>query len=77
VQQQRNGGGSDARAGAVPGRPVLDVPGWQDTHLARSTMMGLQSAAPSVPQRLRIFSGTSNQVGGWGVRLERGLFQPF
>lgn len=53
---------SNGRPGFVPGRAVLEVPGWQDSLLARSTLsMHPEQPAPS---RLRIFSGTSNPVGG-------------
>eukprot|EP00878_Enallax_costatus_P014021 GHUV01014663.1.p1 GENE.GHUV01014663.1~~GHUV01014663.1.p1 ORF type:complete len:201 (+),score=16.93 GHUV01014663.1:222-824(+) len=45
--------------GFVPGRPVLEVPGWKDRYTqaaaASSSMMNSLS-------RLRIFSGTSNPV---------------
>ncbi|KIZ07375.1 ribose-phosphate pyrophosphokinase [Monoraphidium neglectum] len=53
-----NGAGTVGRLGAVPGRPILDVAGWQDSILARSSM-GLQPQQ-QMPPRLRIFSGTSN-----------------
>jgi hypothetical protein len=45
--------------GYVPGRAVLDVPGWQDSLLARSALGAPQQFVSS---RLRIFSGTSNPV---------------
>lgn len=49
--------------GRVPGRPVLEVPGWQDQLASRVAPQGFHAPPPS---RLRIFSGTSNQVGGGG-----------
>ncbi|KAI8470571.1 MAG: ribose-phosphate pyrophosphokinase [Monoraphidium minutum] len=47
------------RPGFVPGRAVLDVPGWQDSLMARSSALGMAPQQP-LPSRLRIFSGTSN-----------------
>lgn len=43
--------------GFVPGRPVLEVPGWKD----RFTQAASASTFNSL-SRLRIFSGTSNPV---------------
>jgi hypothetical protein len=66
---------ANGRAGFVPGRPVLDVPGWADTTLARATAMGLAPQQP-ISTRLRIFAGTSNPVRGgqgWGVRFFWGV----
>jgi hypothetical protein len=63
--------------GFVPGRPVLEVPGWRD-RLTQS------AAGPNsnynAMSRLRIFSGTSNPVraslgsggGWWGGSVGRG-----
>lgn len=66
-----NGGSGTAtangRAGFVPGRAVLEVPGWQDSLLARTAPAAAGSAQAPVPSRLRIFSGTSNQVGPPGA----------
>ncbi|KIY99467.1 ribose-phosphate pyrophosphokinase, partial [Monoraphidium neglectum] len=43
--------------GRVPGRAVLEVPGWQDSRPARAAAPHL---AHPVRSRLRLFSGTSN-----------------
>lgn len=54
-----NGNGSTA--GYVPGRPVLDVPGW-DARQARNYHPSSASQQANPLSRLRIFSGTSNQT---------------
>jgi hypothetical protein len=68
--------------GRVPGRAVLEVPGWQDSRPARAAAPHL---AHPVRSRLRLFSGTSNPVssgrphgaggaagaGGRGQRISR------
>jgi len=53
--------------GRVPGRPVLEVPGWEDSPAGRSRVgygAAWQPQQQSPSSRMRIFSGTSNQVGG-------------
>jgi hypothetical protein len=62
-----------ARPGCVPGRPVLEVAGWEDpVRQGRGTSAApqLQQQARS-PSSLRIFSGTSNQVGEDGGSRDR------
>ncbi|GBF94556.1 ribose-phosphate pyrophosphokinase [Raphidocelis subcapitata] len=51
---------TNGRAGFVPGRAVLEVPGWQDSLQARTAPATSSSALGPLPSRLRIFSGTSN-----------------
>ena len=45
--------------GFVPGRPVLDVPGWRERYMQSAAAANSSHNAMS---RLRIFSGTSNPV---------------
>lgn len=48
-----------AANGFVPGRPVLDVPGWRERYIQSAAASNNNHNAMS---RLRIFSGTSNPV---------------
>lgn len=52
--------------GFVPGRPVLDVPGWRDRYTNAAAAANSNYNAMS---RLRIFSGTSNPVSLQAGRL--------
>ena len=48
--------------GFVPGRPVLEVPGWRERFGAQPSAFASSSSTHSSLSRLRIFSGTSNPV---------------
>lgn len=62
--------------GFVPGRPVLDVPGWRERYTNTAASANSNYNAMS---RLRIFSGTSNPVskqllhGPMGLQLSGSL----
>jgi hypothetical protein len=58
VLEQHLAGLSTTPNGFVPGRPVLEVPGWRD----RTQPSAMSNAVLSSLSRLRIFSGTSNPV---------------
>jgi hypothetical protein len=61
VLEQHLAGLNATPSGFVPGRPVLEVPGWRDRYTQPSAT---SNAVLSSLSRLRIFSGTSNPVGG-------------
>lgn len=50
-------------SGFVPGRPVLEVPGWRDRYPQPAATAQVMSSL----SRLRIFSGTSNPVSAHSV----------
>ena len=56
-----------ASPGVVPGRAVLDVPGWQDTFASLPGAAPAMAGAAPVGPRLRIFSGSSNRVSVWAA----------
>jgi hypothetical protein len=55
-----NGTASGLASGFVPGRPVLEVPGWKERYPQPAAAHDSYFNSLS---RLRIFSGTSNPVG--------------